>query len=170
MKKLIFFRVPSLIIVLLMLSTYGIASAQASVNIKDSTNVRTATSAATQVRSIHSGIYKRISRPDLGCEIGENPNVPQAAFTVFSYLLSHNYSPPTGYKGNTVYGNTTHKLPSPPAGYRWFEYDVQSGAYSRSAERIVTARTGLFTVNGYPYYSPDHYDTFVPMYICITKN
>jgi guanyl-specific ribonuclease Sa len=138
----------SILTALFMLPTYAVAFASGtSVSVKDAPSAHLAASV-----------------PNAGCELEANPAVPKEAFTVFFYLLSHNYSPPPGLKGNSVYNNSTHKLPNPPSGYRWFEYNVYPG--SGTAQRIVTARNGNLTVNGYPYYTPDHYNTFVPMYIC----
>jgi guanyl-specific ribonuclease Sa len=147
----------SILTALFVLPTYTVAFASGtSVSVKDAPN------ALTQARSAHSATY--IEVPNAGCELEANPAVPKEAFTVFFYLLSHNYSPPKGHKGNSVYNNTTHKIPDPPSGYRWFEYNVYPG--SGTAQRIVTARNGKLTVNGYPYYTPDHYNTFMPMFIC----
>jgi guanyl-specific ribonuclease Sa len=166
MKWLTRISMPSILTVILMLLTLGVASAQTSVGINGSSSVRIAANAVLKARSTYPGIYKKTPSPATPCQIKRNPDVPDAAFTLFSYLLAHNYSPPKGYKGNTVYGNTTHKLPNPPSGYRWFEYDVYSGSYGRSPDRIVTARTGLGLPEEYPYYSPDHYGSFKSMFVC----
>jgi guanyl-specific ribonuclease Sa len=122
----------------------------------------TAASTATRAHPSYSGTYKET--PQASCELEANPRVPGEAFTVFFYLLGHNYSPPKNHKGNSVYNNSDHKLPDPPKGYRWFEYNVYPG--SGTAQRIVTARNHKLTVNGYPYYTPNHYETFLPMFIC----
>lgn len=95
--------------------------------------------------------------------LAPNPHVPMSAYALFDYLLSHNYTPPKGYSGNSVYNNSNNKLPKPPAGWRWFEYNVNPG--SGTAERIVTIRNGKGVEGGYPYYTPDHYTTFYSMYI-----
>lgn len=166
MKRLTRISMPSILTVLLMLSTSGMSYARTSAGITGSTNVHLSANIVAQADSIYSSIHRKAAEPREGCKPERNPNVPSAAFTVFEYLLEHNYSPPKGYKGNTPYGNTSHKLPDPPKGYRWFEYDVYSGSYSRSPDRIVTVRNGKIQYSGYPYFSPDHYDTFVPMYFC----
>jgi guanyl-specific ribonuclease Sa len=164
MKRLIrSISVLSILTALFMVPTYATAFASGtSVSVKDAPSAHLAASALTQVRSAHSDTYRKV--PNAGCGLEANPAVPSEAFTVFFYLLSHNYSPPPGLKGNSVYNNSNHKLPNPPSGYRWFEYNVYPG--SGTAQRIVTARNGNLTVNGYPYYTPDHYNTFKPMYIC----
>jgi guanyl-specific ribonuclease Sa len=92
-----------------------------------------------------------------------NPHVPMSAYALFDYLLSHNYTPPKNYGGGSVYNNSNNKLPKPPAGWRWFEYNVNPG--SGTAERIVTIRNGKGVEGGYPYYTPNHYTTFYSMYI-----
>lgn len=164
MKWLTRISVPSLLTVLLTLSTSWLVNTQASASTNASTKVQAAASTATQTRYTYLRYEESPRRGP--CKIIPNPSVPSAAFTVFGYLLTHNYSPPPYYKGNTPYGNTTHKLPDPPPGYGWFEYDVYSGSYSRSPDRIVTARNLIFEANGYPYFTPDHYESFVSMYIC----
>ena len=105
MKWLTRISMPSIFTVLLMLSTYGMVSARTTVGIKDSATVHIAASTAAQVRSTDSSTHRRTSGPRAGCQPEQNPNVPKAAFTVFEYLLAHNYSPPKGYKGNTPYGD-----------------------------------------------------------------
>jgi guanyl-specific ribonuclease Sa len=124
---------------------------------------RLATGPLTDTHPAYSGTYTGTSQA--ACTLARNSNVPDEAFTVYNYLLAHNYSPPKGLSGNSVYSNSTHKLPNPPSGYRWFEYNVYAG--SGTAQRIVTARNFESTGGGYPYYTPDHYDTFEPMYYCL---
>jgi len=150
----------SILTALFMLPTYGVALAGTSVSIKDTANTHLVTSAATQ--STYSGTYK--NTPQAGCGLRANPDVPSEAFTLFYYLIAHNYSPPSGLKGNSAYNNSNHRLPNPPSGYGWFEYNVYPG--SGTAQRIVTVRNSRFTTSGYPYYTPDHYNTFKPMFIC----
>jgi guanyl-specific ribonuclease Sa len=147
-KQLTRIVLASLAAIFLMLLTSGVASARTAAGIEDLASAHVSASALAH----------------RACPIVENPNVPAAAFNVFSWLLTHNYSPPPGYQGNSVYDNSNGKLPSPPSGYRWFEYRVTKGPYTQ--ERIVTARNKKAVGNGYPYYTPDHYNTFRSMFLC----
>jgi hypothetical protein len=140
----------------------GVAFAGTSASAKTG-DARLAMGTLTQIHPAHSSTYK--GTPQAGCTLARNPNVPSEAFTVYNYLLSHNYSPPKGLSGNRPYTDSTHKLPNPPSGYRWFEYYVYQGSGTQA--RIVTARTFNSTGGGYPYYSPDHFQTFEPMFYCL---
>ena len=160
MKQLTRIIISLLVAIPLMLLTSGVASARTAAGIEDLTSTHVVASTATLARPTNSFADKGI----FACPIVQNPNVPSAAFSIFSYLLNHNYSPPPGYQGNSVYNNSNHKLPNPPSGYRWFEYRVTKGPYTQ--ERIVTARNFKAVGNGYPYYTPDHYSTFRSMFLC----
>lgn len=124
-------------------------------------SARTAASTATSARHANSIAGKNIPACS---EIRQNPNVPVAAFNVFGFLISHNYSPPPGYKGNSIYENRTHKLPDPPKGWHWYEYRTTKGP--GTGQRLVTLRDGKAVGGGYPYYSPEHYNDFTPMFLC----
>ncbi|MCC7389025.1 MAG: hypothetical protein IT431_09680 [Phycisphaerales bacterium] len=81
--------------------------------------------------------------------------VPQKARSVLAHLRSHNGAPPQGYKGGRAFKNRDGKLPQ--GSYK--EYDVDAkGSGSRNAERIVIDQN-----TGQAYYTPDHYETFIPM-------
>ena len=162
MKQLTRITISLLLSIPLMLLTSGVASARTAVSVNDLTSAHVAASTATLAHPTNSVVDKNIQR---ACsQTVPNPNVPSEAFTVFAWLLKHNYSPPTGLQGNSVYNNSTHKLPNPPSGYRWFEYRVYKGA--ATSQRIVTARNFKAVGGGYPSYTPDHYETFVPMFLC----
>ena len=161
MKQLTRIIISSLLTIPLMLLTSGVASARTAVSIKDLTGAHVAASTTTLARPTNSVVDKKISACS---QTVPNPNVPNAAFSVFAWLITHNYSPPTGLQGNSVYNNSNHKLPNPPSGYRWFEYRVYKGA--ATSQRIVTARNFKAVGGGYPYYTPDHYETFKPMFLC----
>jgi guanyl-specific ribonuclease Sa len=161
-KQLTRIIISLLLTIPLMLLTSEVASARTAVSIKDLTSAHVAASTATLARPTNSVVDKNIRR---ACsQTVPNPNVPNAAFSIFAWLLKHNYSPPTGLQGNSVYENSTHKLPNPPSGYRWFEYRVYKGA--ATGQRIVTARNFKAVGAGYPYYTPDHYTTFRAMFLC----
>jgi len=161
MKQLTRIGISSLLTIPLMLLTSGVASARTAVGVRDLTSAHVVASAATLARPTNSVVDKKTRKCS---QIVENGNVPARAFNVFTYLLGHNYSPPPGYKGNKPYKNSNGKLPDPPKGYRWFYYRVKTGPYT--TERIVTARNFKAVGNGYPYYTPDHYETFMSMYLC----
>jgi guanyl-specific ribonuclease Sa len=74
----------------------------------------------------------------------------EAALYVHDFALSHNYSPPPGYRGGGVYRNTTNKL---PPGGDYLEYRIYKTP--ASAERIVIDRNTNDT-----WFTGDHYVSF----------
>jgi guanyl-specific ribonuclease Sa len=160
-KQLTRISISSLLTIPLMLLISGVASARTAVSSEGLTSAHVAASTATLAHPANSVAGKNIRACS---ETVPNPNVPSAAFDIFAWLLKHNYSPPPGYQGNSVYNNSTHKLPNPPTDYRWFEYRTTKGPYT--SDRLVTARNFKAVGNGYPYYTPDHYETFMSMFLC----
>ncbi len=87
-------------------------------------------------------------------------NVPQAAYDVESFAITHNYSPPPNLVGGKTFQNIGNPLPTYAAPYK--EYDVYNrGVGGRGPERVI-----ISTVENYfqDYYSPDHYGTFILMH------
>jgi ribonuclease T1 len=81
---------------------------------------------------------------------------PTYAQAVLKEIKERHGTPPPGYVGGRTFHNRERKLP--PARYR--EYDVHPihPGRNRGPERLVIdQRTGK------AYYTPDHYDTFIPM-------
>jgi hypothetical protein len=87
------------------------------------------------------------------CE-GVHCTIPQehceAALFVYDFAISHNYSPPPGYKGGGVYRNTNGLL---PPGGDYLEYRIYTTP--GSAERIVIDRN-----TDDAWFTGDHYASF----------
>jgi len=82
--------------------------------------------------------------------------VPQKARDVLAQIEKRHGEPPPGYVGGRTFQNRERQLPR--GAYR--EYDVNPKVHGRDrgAERIVIERR-----SGRAYYTPDHYETFIPM-------
>ena len=82
--------------------------------------------------------------------------VPQKARDVLAQIEQRHGKPPPGYVGGRAFQNRERHLPR--GVYR--EYDVNPKVHGRDrgAERIVIERR-----SGRAYYTPDHYETFLPM-------
>jgi guanyl-specific ribonuclease Sa len=91
-----------------------------------------------------------------------SPGVPAQhcgqATIIYNFVVSHNYSPPAGYQGGGVYGNTNGLLPPPSGQYREYRLYTTPG----SAQRLVIddANPG-----GNSWFTPDHYATFAQFYL-----
>ena len=82
--------------------------------------------------------------------------VPQKARDVLAQIEKRHGVPPPGHVGGRTFQNRERQLPR--GAYR--EYDVNPKVHGRDrgAERIVIERR-----SGRAYYTPDHYETFIPM-------
>lgn len=90
-----------------------------------------------------------------GCEnLPPSCTIPQehceAALFVYDFAVTHNYSPPPGYKGGSAYHNTNGLLP--PNG-NYLEYRIYTTP--GSAERIVIDRN-----TDDVWFTGDHYASF----------
>lgn len=85
-----------------------------------------------------------------------NPDIPAEAYRVEEFARTHNYSPPPGLRGNSVYRDENKDLLDPLAPY--FEYDVypKTRGQPTPPERVVLSKTAPYA----SWYTPDHYATF----------
>ena len=88
--------------------------------------------------------------------VARDAEVPQQARDVLAEIQRRNGEPPPGHVGGRTFGNREHRLPR--GTYREYDINPKIRGQSRGAERIVIERR-----TGKAYYSPDHYETFVPM-------
>ena len=84
----------------------------------------------------------------------------KAAAFVYEFVLSHNYSPPPGYKGGSAYNNETGLL---PPGGDYLEYRIYTTP--GSAERLVFDRKRSAPDNA--WFSGDHYASFQQFYLLV---
>lgn len=90
-----------------------------------------------------------------------HPRIPQAdcdaAVHVYEFVTSHNFTPPSGYKGKKEYRNNPPRLPT---GTFYYEYDIYPvpATGGRDSKRIVVDRSTLVM-----YYTADHFRTFVQL-------
>lgn len=82
--------------------------------------------------------------------------VPQKARDVLLEIEKRRGEPPPGYVGGRVFQNRERLLPR--GSYREYDVNPKVRGRDRGAERIVIERR-----SGRAYYTPDHYETFVPM-------
>ena len=110
--------------------------------------------AATVTGSAPAGVSAPVVPNDGQAALAHAP--PSYAQAVLEQIQERHGKPLPGYVGGKTFYNRERKLP--PSQYR--EYDVhpvQPGR-NRGPERLVIdQRTGK------AYYTPDHYDTFIPM-------
>jgi guanyl-specific ribonuclease Sa len=90
-----------------------------------------------------------------------NPDIPQKAIVVLSYIQKNNQAP-DGFEGGRTFGNYEHNLPQYDASgskIKYQEWDIQPKVQgqNRGARRIVTGSDGR------AWYTPDHYNTFIEM-------
>ncbi len=84
--------------------------------------------------------------------------VPDRAYKVLRHIRVTG-SPPAGHKAGKVFRNRKFKL---PAGEKYREYDIDPKPKAKGARRgpervVVNENTGQ------AWYTPDHYDTFIPI-------
>lgn len=88
-------------------------------------------------------------------------DIPEEAYVVEQFVRTHNFSPPRGLMGGSVFRDTNRDLPRLLGPFK--EYDVYPrppGETRRPPQRIVLS-------DKLPYlswYSPDHYETFMLMF------
>ena len=86
-------------------------------------------------------------------------HIPDAAYVVEEFARTHNYSPPPGLKGNSLFADNKHQLPALLRPY--LEYDVYpSGPGGRPSARVVLSDRIPYA----SWYSPDHYASFLLMF------
>jgi len=82
--------------------------------------------------------------------------VPQRAREMLALIQKRHGEPPRGYIGGRTFRNRERHLPA--GSYREYDVNPKVHGQDRGAERIVIERR-----SGRAYYTPDHYETFVPM-------
>lgn len=85
----------------------------------------------------------------------KDDKVPQKAKDTAEHVEKNNGEPPEGYEGGREFKNREGKLPD--GEYKEYDVDPKVSGQSRNAERIVRDQN-----TGQRYYTPDHYDTFIP--------
>ena len=114
-------------------------------HLKPETHTRTTEAAVTEAPSCVPGACDDLppacTIPQQHCE---------AALYVYEFALSHNYSPPPGYRGGGTFRNTDGKL---PPGGDYLEYRIYTTP--GSAERIVIDKN-----TNDAWFTGDHYETF----------
>jgi guanyl-specific ribonuclease Sa len=111
---------------------------------------------ATPAPPVRQVAYSPVSKPF--CLV--DTHIPEEAFAVEEFVRTHNYSPPPGLRGKSLFADAGHKLPTLLRPY--LEYDVypSTPGQGRPAQRVVLS-------NRVPYaswYSPDHYGSFLLMF------
>ena len=82
--------------------------------------------------------------------------VPEKARDVLAEIERRHGEAPPGYVGGRAFGNRERRLPR--GSYREYDVNPKVRGRDRGPERIVIERR-----TGRAYYTPDHYETFVPM-------
>jgi guanyl-specific ribonuclease Sa len=91
---------------------------------------------------------------DGGAALAQAP--PSYVQAVLEKIQERHGKPLPGYVGGKTFHNRERKLP--PARYREYDVHPTRPGRNRGPERLVIdQRTGK------AYYTPDHYDTFIPM-------
>jgi RHS repeat-associated protein len=83
--------------------------------------------------------------------------VPAKVKGILAHLRAHNWSPPKGVKGGKAFYNKQGRLPR-GGSYKEFDVDVKVQGQQRASGRIVVDMN-----TGSAWYTPDHYDTFIPI-------
>ena len=91
-----------------------------------------------------------------GTRAAPDVEVPRQARAVLAEMERRHGEPPPGYVGGRVFGNRERRLPR--GSYREYDVNPKGRGKNRGAERLVIERR-----TGKAYYTPDHYETFVPM-------
>jgi ribonuclease len=87
-------------------------------------------------------------------------HIPDAAYAVEQFARTHNYSPPPGLKGKSLFADSGNELP--PLLRPYLEYDVYPSVPGggRPAPRVVLSDRIPYA----SWYSPDHYESFLLMF------
>ena len=87
-------------------------------------------------------------------------HVPDAAYVVEQFVRTHNYSPPPGLRGKSLFADARHALPTLLRPY--LEYDVYPSVagQGRPSPRVVLSDQVPYA----SWYSPDHYESFLLMF------
>jgi len=114
---------------------------------------------ALPAQAVDDSASGAIHAPGPGRDLGPTAlanGLPSYARDVLERIQERHGKPLPGYVGGKTFYNRERRLP--PARYR--EYDVHPvrPGRNRGPERLVIDQK-----TGKAYYTPDHYDTFVPM-------
>ncbi len=90
-------------------------------------------------------------------------SVPPEAYDIYDYLLTHNGTPPKGYKGGTIFANDGRAnsaiLPGEFAPFQKFDIYPKLPGVDSGLERIIIGSGA----GGAAWYTPDHYKTVIQM-------
>ena len=89
-------------------------------------------------------------------EVAPDVEVPQKARDVLAEIERRSGEPPSGYVGGRTFQNRERHLPR--GSYREYDVNPKRRGVDRGPERIVIERR-----TGRAFYTPDHYETFIPM-------
>jgi hypothetical protein len=92
------------------------------------------------------------------CSSGVPKEHCAAAAFVYEFAMAHNYSPPPGYRGGSVYRNTNNAL---PPGGDYLEYRIYTAP--GSAQRLVIDRKLPGPDNA--WFTDNHYTSFSKFYL-----
>lgn len=85
-----------------------------------------------------------------------DPRVPPKAYAVLAEIRRRGGEPPPGHVGGRAFMNRERRLP--PGQYREYDVNPRRPGRGRGTERLVIERR-----TGQAWYTPDHYESFVPM-------
>jgi ribonuclease T1 len=97
----------------------------------------------------------------ISCKNDRPVQIPEAAYNTWNYIQKNN-KPQNGYVGGRTFRNFEQLLPQvnvtrQKLQYReWDIYPKRQGK-NRGAERLVTSSDGR------AYFTPDHYQSFIPL-------
>ena len=97
----------------------------------------------------------------LSCKTYSPVQIPEAAYETWDYIQQYN-NPQQGYVGGRSFRNFEQLLPkvnveSQTIQYREWDIYPKIQGKNRGAERLVTSSDGR------AYYTPDHYESFIPL-------
>ena len=110
----------------------------------------------TPVPGVRPAAYSPAAKPF--CLI--DTHIPDEAYAVEQFVRTHNYSPPPGLKGGSLYTDDNHALPALLRPYK--EYDVYRAVpgAGRPSPRVVLSDRIPYA----SWYSPNHYGNFLLMF------
>jgi hypothetical protein len=111
---------------------------------------------ATPAPSIRTAAHSVAGKPF--CLV--DTHIPDEAYAVEEFVRTHNFSPPPGLRGKSLFADAGHGLPSLLRPY--LEYDVHPSVpgLGRPPQRIVLSEKVPYA----SWYSPDHYASFLLMF------
>lgn len=102
-----------------------------------------------------TAVPTRTPTPPASPAAARRADIPAKTLETLRYIQAHNGDPPPGYVGGAPFQNRERRLP--PGRYKEYDVDPQMRG-GRNAERLVIEQG-----NGRAYYTPDHYESFIPI-------